>query len=86
MLTLFLCVPTSLHYAVWSDIKKIGNFNFFIEKPLSHTFDNCDEMIFHHNRSGKHAMVGYMLRLHPLLIRAKEIIQNKKKFLVECSV
>ena len=73
----FLCVPTSLHYAVWSDIKQIGDFHFFIEKPLSHSYENCDEMIFHHNRSGKHAMVGYMLRLHPLLLRAREIIQNE---------
>ena len=73
----FLCVPTSLHYAVWSDIKQIGDFHYFIEKPLSHSYENCDEMIFHHNRSGKHAMVGYMLRLHPLLLRAREIIQNK---------
>ena len=73
----FLCVPTSLHYSVWSEIKQIGDFNIFIEKPLSHTYDNCDEMIFHHSRSGKHAMVGYMLRLHPLLIRAKEIIEKK---------
>ena len=35
-------------------------------------------MIFHHNRTGKHAMVGYMLRLHPLLIRAKEIIEKEE--------
>jgi predicted dehydrogenase len=72
----FLCVPTSLHYDVWAEIKKLGDFNYFIEKPLSHTFNNCDEMIFHQKRINKHALIGYMLRLHPVLNRAKTLIQE----------
>jgi predicted dehydrogenase len=72
----FLCVPTSLHFNVWSKISKMGDFNFFIEKPLSHSFKNCDEMIFHQKRIKKHAFIGYMLRLHPVLNRAKDIIKN----------
>ena len=72
----FLCVPTSLHYDVWAEIKKLGDFNYFIEKPLSHTFNNCDEMIFHQKRIKKHALIGYMLRLHPVLNRAKTLIQE----------
>ena len=72
----FLCVPTSLHYNVWSKISKLGDFNFFIEKPLSHTFKNCDEMIFHQKRIKKHAFIGYMLRLHPVLNKAKDLIDK----------
>ncbi len=72
----FLCVPTSLHFNVWSKISKMGNFNFFIEKPLSHSFKNCDEMIFHQKRIKKHAFIGYMLRLHPVLNKAKDLIKN----------
>jgi len=70
----FLCVPTSLHYDVWSKISKLDDFNYFIEKPLSHTFKNCDEMIFHQKRIKKHAFIGYMLRLHPVLNNAKDLI------------
>lgn len=72
----FLCVPTSLHYDVWLSIKKLGDFNFFIEKPLSHTFKNCDKMIFHQKKINKHAFIGYMLRLHPVLNRAKKLIEQ----------
>ena len=73
----FLCVPTSLHYKVWSQVKALGDYHYFIEKPLSHTFKNCDEMIFHQKRIKKHTMIGYMLRLHPVLNRAKELIKEK---------
>ena len=42
----FICVPTSLHIEVWKQIKKYGDFNYFIEKPLSHNLAGCDKMIF----------------------------------------
>jgi predicted dehydrogenase len=73
---IFICVPTSLHYNVWREIKILGDFNYFFEKPLSHTFKNCDEMIFHQKRINKHAIIGYMLRLHPVLNRAKTLIEE----------
>ena len=57
----FLCVPTSLHYDVWNKIKDLGDF---------------DKMIFHQKRINKHAFIGYMLRLHPVLNRAKDLIEN----------
>ena len=72
----FLCVPTSLHYKVWKTIKDLGDFNYFIEKPLSHTYQNCDKMIFHQKRINKHAFIGYMLRLHPVLNKAKDLLEN----------
>ena len=74
---IFLCVPTSLHYPLWNEIKDLGDFDFFIEKPLSDKYENCDEMIFHQKRAGNNTMVGYMIRLHPLLKKAKSIIDNK---------
>ena len=72
----FLCVPTSLHYDVWVEVKKLGDFHYFIEKPLSHTYKNCDQMIFEQKKNNKHALIGYMLRLHPVLNRAKTLIQE----------
>ena len=76
--SIFICVPTSLHITVIEEINKYGNFHFFIEKPLSHNLNGCDELIFSQNRAGKQAFVGYMLRFHPLIMRAKKIIESGK--------
>ena len=70
----FLCVPTGAHFNVWEKIKNLGDFNYFIEKPLSHSFKNCDEMIFHQKKINKRAFIGYMLRLHPVLNEAKRLL------------
>ncbi len=75
---IFICVPTSLHIPVWKEIKGYGEFNYFIEKPLSHTFKDCDQIIFEQHRAKKHALVGYMMRLHPVLNKAKSLIDDGK--------
>tara|TARA_B100000579_G_C22776528_1_gene826867 strand:+ start:18 stop:1028 length:1011 start_codon:yes stop_codon:yes gene_type:complete len=73
----FLCVPTGAHFNVWEQIKNLGDFNYFIEKPLSHSFKNCDEMIFHQKKINKRAFIGYMLRLHPVLNEAKRLLREQ---------
>lgn len=70
----FICVPTSLHIKVIEEINKLGSYHLFIEKPLSHNLDGCDNLIFNQKRANKQAFVGYMLRFHPIILRAKEII------------
>tara|TARA_A100001015_G_C15041726_1_gene740139 strand:+ start:3212 stop:4222 length:1011 start_codon:yes stop_codon:yes gene_type:complete len=72
----YLCVPTSLHFDLWKKLKDIGDFNYFFEKPLSHSFKNCDEMIFHQKRIKKHAFIGYVLRYHPVLNRVRSLIEE----------
>jgi len=75
--TIFLCVSTSAHILVYEQIKKLGNYHLFIEKPLSHNLQGCDQLIFDQARSNKETILGYFLRLHPMLLEAKVLIQNK---------
>ena len=74
--TIFMCVPTSLHIPLYQEIKPLGDFNFFVEKPLSHSIAGCEQMIFDQERKGKNIAVGYMLHHHPVLKRAKELIDT----------
>jgi predicted dehydrogenase len=72
----FMCAPTSLHIPIYQDISKYGDFHIFFEKPLSHTIEGCEQMLFDQTRKGKKTAVGYMLHHHPVLLEAKEIIES----------
>ena len=74
----FMCTPTSLHIPIYKDICTIGDFHIFFEKPLSHTIEGCEKMIFGQKAKGKQITVGYMLHYHPVLLRAKELIESGK--------
>lgn len=73
----FVCVPTSKHMQVINEIHTFGQFNLFIEKPLSHTLDGCDDLEFAFSRSKKSCSVGYMLRFHPVINELKKIVDQK---------
>lgn len=73
----FVCVPTSKHMNVINDIHEHGQFNLFIEKPLSHTLDGCDELEFKFSRIKKSCSVGYMLRFHPVINELKKIVDQQ---------
>lgn len=75
---LFICAPTSLHMTIYNQIKAIGSYHLFIEKPLSHNLDGCDQILFDQEVAKKHSVIGYMLRLHPVMKKAKEIIDSNK--------
>lgn len=66
----FVTGPTAQHMPVALEAAQAG-CHLFIEKPLSHTLDDLDDLQAALGRSGRHAMVGYMLRFHPLLRRVK---------------
>jgi predicted dehydrogenase len=72
----FMCAPTSLHIPIYENISKYGDFHLFFEKPLSHTIEGCEQMLFDQKRKGKKIAVGYMLHHHPVLLEAKEIIES----------
>jgi predicted dehydrogenase len=74
----FMCTPTSLHIPIYEQISKLGDFHIFYEKPLSHTIEGCEQMLFDQKRKGKQVAVGYMLHHHPVLLTAKEIIESGK--------
>ena len=72
----FMCAPTSLHIPIYENISKYGDFHIFFEKPLSHTIEGCEQMLFDQKRKGKKTAVGYMLHDHPVLLEAKELIES----------
>ena len=74
----FMCAPTSLHIPIYNEIKSLGEFHIFCEKPLSHTIEGCEQMLFDQKIKGKQVAVGYMLHHHPVLLSAKEIIDSGK--------
>jgi predicted dehydrogenase len=66
--------PTSLHYQTSLACAHAG-CNIFIEKPIASRAENFDELqrcLIHHKTI---AMVGYMLRFHPLFQKVKAVIE-----------
>lgn len=50
--------------------------HLFIEKPLALGLDDCRRLIAKAEHSSRHAMVGFNMRWHRLVIRAREIIAS----------
>ena len=74
--TIYICTPTSSHIKVYNQIKSFGNYNLFIEKPLSNDLNGCEELIFNQKKCNKKTVVGYMQRHNPILIRVKELLDG----------
>ncbi len=62
----FITNPTAQHLAIAQPAAEAG-CHLFIEKPVSHTLDGLDRLQATLAERGCFAMVGYMLRFHPLL-------------------
>ena len=73
----FVCNPTSLHVPVALQAARAG-CALFIEKPLSHTLEQVNELINLVEGQGLAAMLGYQMRFHPCLKRLHELVQGKK--------
>jgi predicted dehydrogenase len=72
----FICNPTSLHMPVALAAARAG-CHLFIEKPISHTFDQIDELIEIVERQRLTATVAYQLRFHPLVKRMSDLLAQK---------
>ena len=72
----FVCNPSSLHIPVALQAAQAG-CNLFIEKPLSHTFENVEELIKLVEARNIKATVGYQMRFHPCLARLQSLLQGK---------
>lgn len=66
-----VCNPTSEHLSTALAALRQG-CHVFVEKPLSHTEEGVDELLSLSDRLGRIVAVGYQLRLHPALLRARE--------------
>jgi len=73
----FICTPTSLHISTALLAARAGS-HLFIEKPLSHSLEQVDELFHQVDQGGLTAVVGYQMRFHPCLKRLHALIQEKK--------
>ena len=70
-----VCVPPSLHAAVALAALAAGK-HVFIEKPLAMSLAECDQLVDHAAHSSSKVMVGFNLRWHRLIRRAREMVRH----------
>jgi predicted dehydrogenase len=74
---IFVCDPPYLHMPIALSAAQRG-FPLFIEKPLSHTYDQVDELIERVEGQNLVCLVGYQMRFHPCLQRLHALLRQKK--------
>jgi len=73
----FICNPTHLHMETAIQCAK-RNCNLFIEKPVSNSPKHQEELIKLLEENSKIAMVGYMMRYHPCMLKITDWINQDK--------
>ena len=73
----FITNPTNLHLETALRCAA-GGMHLFIEKPLSHSLEQIDELEAVCRRKGLTAYVAYGLRFHPVIKKLKELAAGKK--------
>jgi predicted dehydrogenase len=71
-----ICTPPSLHVEQARQVIQAG-LDLFIEKPLSHTWDNVEALLNESQSSRSIVQVGYNLRFHPALQQIKQVVTDK---------
>lgn len=72
----FVCTPTSLHVDGLLIAKEL-DAAVFIEKPLTHDLINLQQSIEVANQNHNLFFIGFMLRYHPLVLKIKELLEQK---------
>jgi predicted dehydrogenase len=67
-------VPTDLHYSIARDFLESG-CDVLVEKPISTTVQQADEIIELARRKGRVLQVGHLERFNPAVLAAREKIQ-----------
>lgn len=75
----FVTNPTTYHVSTALEAVRAG-CHVFIEKPLSHTQENLEELFREVSKSKLIGYVAYHLRFHPLLRIVKDWLSDSKKF------
>lgn len=70
-----VCVPAHAHVDIALAALDAGK-HLFIEKPLALSLDDCDRLIQRASQTPTKAMVGFNLRWHRLIRRARETVQR----------
>jgi predicted dehydrogenase len=71
-----ICTPPGLHVEQARQVIQAG-LDLFIEKPLSHTWDNVEALLNESQASKSIVQVGYNLRFHPALQQIKQVVTDK---------
>lgn len=69
--------PTALHLSVAIPAAQAG-CHLFIEKPLSHTLENCNELKNIAKKRQLVTMIGCQFRFHPLLISLRRQLKEAR--------
>lgn len=72
-----LALPHHLHHSIGMECLQAGK-HVLMEKPLANTEQECIELIEESEKQGVILMTAYCMRYHPLVIRMKELIDEKK--------
>lgn len=71
----FICNPTSHHVSSCLAVARAG-CDFFVEKPLSHSLDDLEELLSICQSKRLVSLVGYQLRFHPCYKLLKKLISQ----------
>jgi predicted dehydrogenase len=71
-----LVLPHHLHHQATLDFLNAGK-HVLVEKPMANSEQECREMIQCAKDNDRVLMVAYCMRFHPLVLKMKELIDNK---------
>jgi predicted dehydrogenase len=69
----FICNPSSFHIPIALRIVEQG-CHLFVEKPLSHNYENVEKLVSIIERKKLISLIGYQMRFHPCIQKLKSII------------
>jgi UDP-N-acetylglucosamine 3-dehydrogenase len=70
-----VCTPTKTHYSVATKLMEKG-INVFVEKPLSYSSKECEEMIQIAKKNKVSMTCGYIERFNPAVQEVKKILSD----------
>lgn len=71
-----LVLPHHLHHPIAMDCLEHGK-HVLVEKPMANTEQECLEMIAKAKEVDRVLMVAYCMRFHPLVVKLKELLDEK---------
>ena len=71
-----VALPHHLHYPVGMDIINAGK-HCLMEKPLALNEEECLNITHRADEMGVKLMIGYIMRFHPMVVKLKELIDEK---------
>ncbi len=73
---LLLALPHQLHHSIAMDCLAADK-HVLLEKPMANTEQECLDLIAADAKSDKTLMIAYCMRFHPIVLKMKELIDNK---------